>query len=133
MLEVNALPARDLERLIELVGQLAVERQLDVHRTTILRWRSGQIKIPGAKHQAIRELLGHLPGTDGKWEGWRFWQGKLLAPGGEAFGAGDILSLILLRQQLSAQQREIRELKVRVAVAEAGHMHQAANSSRAVG
>lgn len=132
MLEINRIPARDLERLIELIGQLSVERQLDVHRTTIGRWLSGQIKIPGAKHQAIRELLGHLPGTDGKWEGWRFWQGKLNSPGGDQYGPGDVLSLGLLRQQLTAQRHEIIELKARLMRAERC-AQVAANDDRAVG
>lgn len=132
MLEINRLPTLDLERLLELIGQRALERQLDVHRTTILRWRSGQIKIPGRQHQAIRELLGHLPGTDGKWEGWRFWQGKLNSPGGDQFDPGQVLSLILLRQQLAAQRHEIDRLRVRLAVAEAAQP-QAANDVRAVG
>jgi hypothetical protein len=118
MLEINRLPVLDLERLLELIGQLSVERQLDVHRTTILRWRSGQIKIPGAQHLAIQQLLGHLPGTDGQWEGWRFWKGKLNSPGGDQYGPGDVLSLVLLRQQLTAQRREIVELKARLMMAE---------------
>jgi hypothetical protein len=118
MLEYEQIPRRDLERLLELIGQLSVERQLDVHRTTIGRWLKGQIKIPGAKHQAIRELLGHLPGTDGQWEGWRFWKGKLNSPGGDQFDPGQVLSLILLRQQLTAQRREIVELKARLMLAE---------------
>lgn len=132
MLEINRLPVLDLERLLELIGQPSVERQLDVHRTTIGRWLSGQVKIPGAKHLAIRELLGHLPGTDGKWEGWRFWQGKLNSPGGDQFAPGDVLSLILLRQQLTAQRREIVELKARLMQAERS-VQVSANEDRAVG
>lgn len=67
-LEVNARPARDLQTLIEKLGR--VERELNVHRTTVKRWLAGQVKIPGAKHQVIRMLLGDLPGTCGKWTGW---------------------------------------------------------------
>ncbi len=118
MLEVNERPRRDLRALIELVGQARVERELDVHRTTVRRWLSGQVKIPGHQHQAIRMLLGDLPGTCGQWTGWRFYNGELIAPGGDHFRAGDVLSLILLRQQLSAQQRELERLKIRLAIAE---------------
>lgn len=118
ILEVNAQPVRNLRALIDKVGQLRVERELNVHRTTVHRWLADKVKIPGHQHQVIRMLLGDLPGTAGRWAGWRFWDGKLLSPAGDAFGAGDVLSLGLLRQQLSAQQREIHELKVRLAVAE---------------
>lgn len=117
-LEVNARPARDLKRLLELVGARRVERELNVHRTTVKRWLEGTVKIPGAQHQAIRGLLGDLPGTAGQWTGGRFHDGLLLSPAGDAFSAGQVLSLVLLRQQLNAQQAELAELKVRLATAE---------------
>lgn len=100
------------------MGQLRVERELNVHRTTVLRWLKGQVKIPGHQRQVIRMLLGDLPGTAGKWSGWRFHDGALVAPGGDAFKPGDVLSLVLLRQQLTAQRREIDALKIRLAVTE---------------
>lgn len=91
---------------------------MNVHRTTVKRWLAGQVKIPGHQHQAIRLLLGDLPGTCGKWSGWRFHEGQLLSPGGDAYGPGDVLSLILLRQQLTTQRRELDALKVRLAISE---------------
>lgn len=135
MLEVNARPARDLRTLIELVGQRRVERELNVHRTTVQRWLNGTVRVPGDRHQVIRMLLGDLPGTAGKWQGWRFHDGQLVAPGGDSFRAGDVLSLIFLRQQLTAQRREIDALKVRCAVLEQGLQtaYPAANDERAVG
>ena len=118
MLEINARPARDLRQLIELIGQRRVERELSVHRTTVERWLAGAVTIPGKAHQVIKRLRGDLPGTAGKWTGWRFHDGQLLSPAGEGFSAGDVLSLILLRQQLTAQRHEIEALRVRLAVAE---------------
>lgn len=135
MLEINARPARDLRQLIELVGQRRVERELNVHRTTIKRWLAGTVTIPGKAHQVIKMLLGDLPGTAGKWTGWRFHDGQLLSPAGEAFTAGDVLSLILLRQQLAAQRHEIEALRVRLAVAEQAveTLAPAANDARLYG
>lgn len=130
MLEVNAQPVRDLRALIEREGQPYVERQLNVHRTTILRWLHGTVRIPGAQVLAVRALLGDLPGTAGHWSGWCFRHGKLTSPGGDQFTAGDVLSLVLLRQQLSAQERTIRELKVRLAVAEAAQPRAANDFTR---
>ena len=112
LLEVNARPARDLEHLLEAIGQIAVERELNVHRTTVQRWQRGLIRIPGAKHQAIKMLLGDLPGTDGQWSGWLFHGGRLWSPGKDSFAAGDVLSLIFLRQEIAALKADIRKLKV---------------------
>lgn len=118
MLEINARPGRDLRALLELIGEPRVCRELNVHRTTVRRWLAGQVKIPGHQHQVIRLLLGDLPGTCGKWTGWRFHDGQLVAPGGDSFRPGDVLSLIILRQQLTAQRRELEQLKIRLAIAE---------------
>lgn len=118
VLEINRQPLKDLNALVEKVGELWVCRQLNVHQKTLYRWRTGRVQIPGHQHQVIRLLLGDLPGTEGRWSGWRFWQGKLCSPAGETYAAGDVLSLGLLRQQLAARDREIFELKVRLKIAE---------------
>jgi hypothetical protein len=135
LLEINALPGRHLRELIELIGQKRVERELNVHRTTVRRWLAGAVKIPGHQHQVIKMLLGDLPGTCGQWTGWRFHDGLFVSPGGESYRAGDVLSLIILRQQLTAQRREIEALKIRLAVAEQAveTLAPAANASRMTG
>ena len=111
MLEINRIPQRDLDHLLEAIGQIAVERELNVHRTTVQRWQRGLIRIPGAKHQAIKMLLGDLPGTAGAWFGWRFWRGELWSPGGDRFSAGDVLAIGLQRQQIAALQEELKKLR----------------------
>lgn len=118
MLEINARPGRDLRALIERIGERRVLRELNVHRTTVRRWLAGKVQIPGHQHQVIRMLLGDLPGTCGKWTGWRFHDGELYSPGGDHYRPGDVLSLVLLRQQLTTQQREIDRLKIRLAITE---------------
>lgn len=135
MLEINARPVRDLRALIDRIGQLRVERELNVHRTTVKRWLKGQVHIPGHQHQVIKMLLGDLPGTCGQWSGWRFHEGLLLSPGGDTYRPGDVLSLIILRQQLTAQRREIDALRVKLAIAEDGleRLAPAANDARALG
>jgi hypothetical protein len=79
--------------------------------------------------------LGDLPGTCGQWTGWRFHDGELLSPGGDRYRPGDVLSLIILRQQLTAQRRELEALKVKLAIAENAldRLAPAANDSRATG
>jgi hypothetical protein len=120
MLEINAQPGRHLRELIRAIGEQRVLRELNVHRTTVRRWLKGEIQIPGHQHQVIRLLLGDLPGTCGKWTGWRFHDGELYSPGGDRYRPGDILSLIILRQQLTAQRREIEALRVKLTIAEQG-------------
>lgn len=117
-LEVNAQPLRELAQVIELVGERPPLRALDIHEKTLYRWRTGRCKIPGHQRQAIRMLLGDLPGTDGKWSGWRFVRGELISPAGDRFAPGHVLSLVLLRQQLTAQRQELEALRVRLAIAE---------------
>lgn len=110
MLEINEKPRRDLRQLIELIGERAVARELNIHPKTLYRWKVGKTPIPGRQHLAIKLLLGDLPGTCGKWTGWRFHDGELLSPGGDRYEPGHVLSLVLLRQQLTAQRREIEAL-----------------------
>ena len=108
----------NLRQLIELIGESRLCFELNIHPKTLYRWKTGRVPIPGRQHLAIRMLLGDLPGTDGQWTGWRFLRGELVAPNGEGFKSGDVLSLIILRQQLTAQRREIEALKIRLAISE---------------
>jgi hypothetical protein len=135
MLEINARPGRHLNELIERIGERAVARELNIHEKTLYRWKTGRVPIPGRQHLAIRLLLGDLPGTDGQWTGWGFVRGELVSPGGDTYRAGDVLSLIILRQQLTAQRRELEALKIRLAIAEEAveRLAPAANDSRAWG
>ncbi|MFZ9370262.1 MAG: DUF3653 domain-containing protein [Limnohabitans sp.] len=135
MLEINEKPRRDLRQLIELIGQRRVARELNIHPKTLYRWKVGKTPIPGRQHLAIKLLLGDLPGTCGKWTGWRFHDGELLSPGGDRYEPGHVLSLVLLRQQLTAQRREIEDLRVHLAIAQeaVSRLAPAANDSRAFG
>jgi hypothetical protein len=118
MLEINARPGRDLRALVERIGERAVARELNVHPKTLYRWLTGRVHIPGRQHLAIKLLLGDLPGTEGRWTGWGFVRGELVSPGGDRYSPGDVLALVLLRQQLTAQRRELETLKIRLAIAE---------------
>lgn len=135
MLEINALPGRHLAALVELIGAHAVARELNIHPKTLYRWRTGRTPIPGRQHLAIKLLLGDLPGTAGRWTGWHFHQGELVSPGGDRYEPGHVLSLVLLRQQLTAQRREIEELRVHLAIAQEAveRLAPAANDSRSWG
>lgn len=135
MLEINARPGRHLNELIERIGERAVARELNIHEKTLYRWKTGRVPIPGRQHLAIRLLLGDLPGTEGRWTGWGFVRGELVSPGGDRYRPGDVLSLVILRQQLTAQRREVEDLRVKLAIAENAieRLAPAANDSRAWG
>ncbi len=118
MLEINERPRRDLRLLIDAIGQRQVERALNVHRTTVQRWLSGSVRVPGAQHLAVRSLLGDLPGTVGLWTGWRFHAGLLHSPANDTYEPGEILAVRLQQQRVAALDRENRELKARIRVLE---------------
>lgn len=118
ILECNRIPLKDLAALLELYGEPGVCRQLNVHRTTVRRWVAGKVQIPGHQLQVIRMLLGHLPGTEGKWAGWSFFQGQLVAPNGQAYGAGEVMAIGLNRQRILALEAELHRLQIRLAIAE---------------
>lgn len=128
VLECNRIPLKDLAALLEKYGEPGVCRQLNVHRTTVRRWQAGTVQIPGHQLQVIRMLLGHLPGTEGKWAGWSFFKGELVAPNGQAFGAGDVMAIGLNRQRVKALEAEVERLQIRLAVAEQARV-QAANDT----
>ena len=128
MLEINQRPRRDLIRLIELIGQRRVERELNVHRTTVQRWLDGRVRIPGSRHLAVRALLGDLPGTAGAWTGWRFHDGHLLSPDGEKYTAGQVMAIGLQRQRIAQLERDLLAAKARIAILEQAYP-QAANEA----
>lgn len=129
-LEINQRPIHDLRALIELIGQRRVERELNVHRTTIRRWLDGRVQMPGAQRLAVRSLLGDLPGTEGRWTGWRFHDGELLDPEGNRYRPGEIRAIGLTKQLVDEQRRTIEKLRTRVAVLEHENQ-QSANDWRA--
>jgi hypothetical protein len=105
----------DLRDLIEMRGRDTTERLLNVHRTTIKRWLDGSVKMPEATRLMVRMLLGHLPGTEGQWEGWRFWKGELHSPEGERFRVGDLTGLRYERLAADAARRELAEARATIA------------------
>ena len=66
----------------------------------------------------IRALLGDLPGTAGKWTGWRFSHGLLHSPANDTYEPGEILAIRLQQQRADALDRELRDLRQRIRVLE---------------
>ena len=76
------------------------------------------MRIPGCQSLAIRQLLGDLPGTEGRWTGWRFHAGYLHSPANDTYEPGEILAVRLQQQRVAALDRENRDLKARIRVLE---------------
>lgn len=102
-----------------------------MHRTTVRRWLVGQVSVPGAKHLAVRALLGGLPGTAGKWHGWRFHDGLLLSPAGDCFTPGEVMAIGLNRQRIAWLERELLAAKARIALLEQAYPQAANDEVRA--
>jgi hypothetical protein len=79
-----------------------------VHVTTARRWKRGE-EPPFAALQLI-ELLstGNLGIINPAWDGWILKGNSLVAPHGEIFSRGDILSLTFVRQQVAHLMSESR-------------------------
>ena len=135
VLESPQIPGRDLRRLVELIGERQVLRELNVHEKTLYRWLTGRVQVSGRQHLAIKALLGDLPGTDGKWTGWMFIRGELVSPEGSRFTAGGVRAIPLQAQRLSALAQANEQLRIRLAIAEEAiqRLAPAANDAQAVG
>lgn len=104
---------RELEELINTLGGAEyVERALNVHRTTLLRWRSGKTLPTQATMDLLRGLAGSkMPWAGKDWDGWRFERGQLLGPEGEHFTAGELKAWHFEKQLIRAQHEEITRLR----------------------
>jgi hypothetical protein len=118
LLDVNQKPWRDLNTLIDRIGERAVLRALNIHEKTLYRWVTGRGQIPGRQHVAIQVLLGEIPGTEGQWSGWFFKAGKLWSPENVSYTAGQLRAAHFDADRISTLSREVTALRVKLAIAE---------------
>lgn len=100
---------------VTLLGRDCIERELDIHRTTLCRWLDGTVKIPTPARLMIEMLGGNLPGTQGEWEGWRFYKGELCSPEGYTFHSGDLYAIRYERAQIASLQQALKEAEAKIA------------------
>lgn len=131
--ERRALAAKaDVKELIDEYGMDNTGRLLDVHRTTVSRWHSGEIIAPVAVILALRAAVwGQLPGMNHKWwRGWKFGlDGYLYSDAGQQFHPGDMLARQYERALIASLQNQVKELEADLAraVDHARHNDAAAN------
>ena len=75
--------------------------------TTARRWKKGRRRMP---ETARMILAGDLGCFDPAWRGWAFRDGKLISPEGWKASPGDVLSIPLMRAQISAYQARERQV-----------------------
>lgn len=113
----EAAAKADVKELIDELGAENVGRLLDVHRTTISRWHSGEIVAPIAVILALRGAArGQLPGMNHTWwRGWKFGlDGYLYSDAGQQFHPGDLLARQYERALIASQKREIELLNEKI-------------------
>jgi hypothetical protein len=85
-----------------------IARICRVDLTTARRWKRGARCPPKS---ALLLICGDLIAFDPKWAGWRVRNGYLISPEGWQLGAGEVLAIPILRQQLAGYQTELKRLK----------------------
>lgn len=75
---------------------------------TIKRWETGRGRIPKAAYELIQyAAAGALPAVAGAgWHGWRFVKGKLTAPNGYQFTAGEVMNMPYLYQLAHIEKKK---------------------------
>lgn len=86
----------------------AIARICKVDIRTARRWKAGERRMP---ETARMVLAGDLGSFDSAWRGWRFCGGKLMSPEGWELSPGDVLSIPLMRAQISAYQARERQVQ----------------------
>ncbi|MEX3955881.1 DUF3653 domain-containing protein [Trinickia sp. EG282A] len=106
----------ELEHLINgavgSVGEAAALAILGIHRTTLMRWRTGQTRVPAAALALLRIWCeGRLPGMGPDWRGFRFVGDTLVTSAGVAYTAREIIGWHWRAQHLEAMERRTRQLE----------------------
>lgn len=107
---------REVDELIDRAGGPGfVMRALNVHRTTLMRWRTGKVTVPKAALDLLRGLAGtKLPWADKSWTGWHFDGKYLRGDEGECFEAWEMKAHWITIQMVPILQRENAKLRAMV-------------------
>ncbi|WP_028214724.1 DUF3653 domain-containing protein [Paraburkholderia mimosarum] len=108
--------ARELcDYAVKVVGHEQALTILGVHRTTLLRWRKGEVRIPHAALALLRIWReGRLPGMGEDWRGFAFFGDKLYTPAGQGYTAREIEGWHWQQQHCEATNRRNAQLEALV-------------------
>lgn len=94
------------------VGEARALALLQINRTTLGRWLSGQVKVPHAAALVLRQVAEGIPpeGTDA-WRGFTWDGDALVTPTGERLTPHELDGLHWTRQHTKALARRVAELE----------------------
>lgn len=109
----NADEARELcDHAVKVVGEDRALSILGVHRTTLMRWRTGRTRIPHAALALLRIWReGRLPGMGEDWRGFSFFGDKLYTPAGVGYTAREIEGWHWAEQHCESVRRRNEQLE----------------------
>jgi hypothetical protein len=84
-----------------------IARLCKVNVRTARRWKAGGRRMPETARMIVAGDLGCF---DPAWRGWAFRDGKLISPEGWEAAPGDVLSIPLMRAQITAYQAKERQV-----------------------
>jgi hypothetical protein len=94
------------------VGEAQALEILGVHRTTLMRWRTGKVGVPHAALALLRIWhSGRLPGMSDDWRGFHFFGDRLYTDAGIGYSARDINGWHWKEQNCAAQSRRVEQLE----------------------
>lgn len=96
-----------------------IARICQVSLKTATRWKAGTVCPPQSAMLLLRADLGIF---DPVWTGWKIRKNILVSPEGWEIFLTDVLSVPLMRAQISAYQLESRKLKWELENAMANHL-----------
>jgi hypothetical protein len=119
-----------IDHAVRAVGERDALAILGVHRTTLMRWRAGKVRIPHAALALLRIWHeGRLPGMTDHWQGFHFFGDKLYTAAGVGYSAREIDYWHWKYQECEYTQRRNAQLEalVRDLSAKLDATHGAAN------
>jgi hypothetical protein len=101
-----------IDHAVRAVGEPFALQILGVHRTTLMRWRTGAVRIPHAALALLRIWQeGRLPGMGDDWRGFGFFGDKLYTAAGVGYTAREIDGWHWKEQNCAAQMRRVEQLE----------------------
>jgi hypothetical protein len=101
-----------IDHAVAVVGEPQALDILGVHRTTLMRWRTGKVRIPHAALALLRIWReGRLPGMGDDWRGFSFFGDKLYTPAGVGYTAREIEGWHWKEQHCESAERRNTQLE----------------------
>lgn len=99
------------------LGEPTVLAALSVHRTTLLRWRTGQARIPAAVRALVEVMATGRPPqmSAARWGGFRFTEAAIITPEGREFTPNGLMGMVWVEQLMESHKRKIAVLERQLA------------------